>query len=136
LIKKFYLIICLNKFIKYENELFKISSNFKKDLNQSNSDFETVKFFRKDIVSVWIWFCVLEQYYNNNNNNNNIENIISEIPKEYASRPTIFKIIDDAVSKKYFEKIVDENDKRKYNLFPTSQTIKEFEEWAKVFKGF
>ena len=33
----------------------------KKDLNQSNSDFETVKFFRKDIVSVWIWFCVLEQ---------------------------------------------------------------------------
>ena len=113
----------------------KFLQTLKKDLNQSNSDFETVKFFRKDIVSVWIWFCVLEQYYNNNNNNN-IENIISEIPKEYASRPTIFKIIDDAVSKKYFEKIIDMNDKRKYNLFPTSQTIKEFEEWAKVFKGF
>ena len=113
----------------------KFLQSLKKDLNQSNSDFETVKFFRKDIVSVWIWFCVLEQYYNNNNNIN-IENIISEIPKEYASRPTIFKIIDDAVTKKYFEKIVDENDKRKYNLFPTSQTIKEFEEWAKVFKGF
>src|SRR5210317_826510 len=112
----------------------KFLQSLKKDLNQSNSDFETVKFFRKDIVSFWIWFCVLEQYYNNNNNN--IENIISEIPKEYASRPTIFKIIDDAVSKKYFEKIVDENDKRKYNLFPTSQTIKEFEEWAKIFKGF
>ena len=107
----------------------------KTDLNQSNSNFKTVKFFRKDIVSVWIWFCVLEQHYNNNNNNN-IENIISEIPREYASRPTIFKIIDDAVSKKYFEKILDENDKRKYNLFPTSLTIKEFEEWAKVFKGF
>jgi len=113
----------------------KFLQNLKKDLNRSNSDFETVKFFRKDIVSVWIWFCVLEQYYSNNNNNN-IENIISEIPKEYASRPTIFKIIDDAVSKKYFEKIVDENDKRKYNLFPTSQTIKEFEEWSKVFEGF
>ena len=112
----------------------KFLQSLKKDLNQSNSDFETVKFFRKDIVSVWIWFCVLEQYYNNNNNN--IENTISEIPKEYASRPTIFKIIDDAVSKKYFERIVDKNDKRKYNLFPTSQTIKEFEEWSKVFKGF
>ena len=112
----------------------KLLESLKKDLNQSNSDFETVKFFRKDIVSVWIWFCVLEQYYNNNNNNT--ENIMSEIPKEYASRPTIFKIIDDAVSKKYFERIVDENDKRKYNLFPTSQTIKEFEEWTKVFKGF
>ena len=114
----------------------KLLQNLKKDLNQGNSKFKTVKFFRQNIVSVWVWFSVLEQYYNNNNNNNNIENIISEIPKEYASRPTIFKIIDDAVSKKYFEKIVDENDKRKYNLFPTSQTIKEFEEWAKVFKGF
>ena len=113
----------------------KFIQNLKQDLKISNSEFETVKFFRKDIVSVWIWFCVLEQYYNNNNNNN-IENIISEIPKEYASRPTIFKIIDDAVSKNYFKKIVDNNDRRKYNLYPTSQTIKEFEEWAKVFKGF
>ena len=61
---------------------------------------------------------------------------MSEIPKEYASRPTIFKIIDDAVAKGYFKKILDENDKRKYNLLPTSQTTKEFEEWSKVFKGF
>ena len=112
----------------------KFLKSLKKDLKQSNSVFKTVKFFRKDIVSVWIWFCVLERYYNNNNNN--IESIISEIPKEYASRPTIFKIIDDATSKKYFEKILDNNDKRKYNLFPTSQTIKELEEWAKIFKGF
>ena len=112
----------------------KLLQNLKKDLNQSNSNFETVKFFRKDIVSVWIWFYILEQHYNNNNIN--IENIISEIPKEYASRPTIFKIIDDAVSKKYFEKIVNDKDKRKYNLTPTSQTKKEFEDWAQVFKGF
>ena len=112
----------------------KLLQTLKKDLNTSNIEFETVKFFRKDFVSVWIWFCVLEQYYNKNNHN--IENIMSEIPNEYASRPTIFKIIDDAVSKKYFEKILDEKDKRKYNLFPAPQTIKEFEQWAKVFKGF
>ena len=117
-------------------DYLKLLQSLKKDLNQSNSDFKSVKFFRRDIVSVWIWFCVLERYYNNNNNNNNIENIITEIPNEYASRPTIFKIIDDAVTKKYLEKIVDENDKRKYNLYPASQTINEFEEWAKVFKGF
>jgi hypothetical protein len=115
----------------YYLKLIKI---FKQDLNQSNSNFKTVKFFRKDIVSFWVWFCVLERYYDYNNNN--IENIFREIPNEYASRPTIFKIIDGAVSKKYFTKIVDDNDKRKYNLFPTSQTIKEFEEWSKVFKSF
>ena len=113
----------------------KLVQNLQQDLKERLNDFETVKFFRKDIVSYWIWFSVLEKYYNNNNNNN-IESIIQNIPSELGSRPTIFKIIDDAVSKKYFEKIVDENDKRKYNLFPTSQTIKEFEEWAKVFKGF
>ena len=113
----------------------RLLQNLKKDLIQGNSEFKTVKFFRKDIVSVWVWFSVLERYYNNNNNNN-IESIISEIPKEYASRPTIFKVIDSAVSKNFFEKAADENDKRKYNLFPTSQTIKEFEDWAKVFKGF
>src|SRR6056300_1432853 len=103
----------------------KFLQNLKKDLNTSNIEFETVKFFRKDIVSVWIWFCVLEQHYNNNNDNN-IESIMTEIPNEYASRPTIFKIIDDAVSKKYFKKIVDADDKRKYNLYPSSQTINEF----------
>ncbi|MDA9202937.1 hypothetical protein N9O46_02180 [Candidatus Pelagibacter ubique] len=80
----------------------KLLQTLKKDLNTSDSKFETVNFFRKDIVSVWIWFCILEQYYNNNNQNS--ENIVSEIPKKYASRPTIFKIINGAVSKKYLEK--------------------------------
>ena len=112
----------------------KLLEILRKDLRVSNINFETVKFFRKDYVSVWIWFSVLEQHYNNSNKNS--ENIISEIPKEYASRPTIFKVIDDAVCKKYFKRIKDDNDKRKYNLTPSSQTVKEFEDWAKVFKGF
>ena len=116
-------------------DYLKFLQTLKKDLSISNIEFETVKFFRKDIVSFLIWFCVLEQHYNINDDNN-IESIIREIPNEYASRPTIFKIIDDAVSKKYFKKIVDGDDKRKYNLYPSSQTINEFEEWAKVFKGF
>ena len=117
----------------------KFLQTLKEDLNFSDSNFKTVKFFRKDIVSVWVWFLVLEQYYINNNDNNienNIENIMRAIPREYASRPTIFKIIDDAVTKNYFQKLIDKNDKRKFNLIPSSQTIKEFETWAKVFEGF
>ena len=115
-------------------DYLKLLQTLKNDLNISDSKFKTIKFFRKDIVSFWVWFCVLEQYYINNKNN--IENIMRAIPREYASRPTIFRIIDDAVAKNFFEKIVDKNDKRKYNLFPTSKTVKEFEDWAKVFKGF
>tara|TARA_B110000008_G_C16792684_1_gene493304 strand:+ start:187 stop:543 length:357 start_codon:yes stop_codon:yes gene_type:complete len=114
-------------------ELIKI---LKKDLSQSNSQFITIKFFRRNLSSYWVWICILERFYNNNNNNNNIENIIKEIPSEHASRPTLFKIIDDAVKKKYLVKEIDKNDKRKFNLFPTSQTINEFEEWAKIFKAF
>lgn len=113
----------------------KLIQKLKKDLKKSSSDFVTVRFFRKDILSVWVWYCVLEQYYYNNNEYN-IENIIREIPYEYASRPTILKLIDYAVTKKYFVKILNKNDKRKYNLLPSSQTIKEFEEWSKIFRDF
>ena len=113
----------------------KLIQNLKQDLKERLNDFETVKFFRKDIVSYWIWFSVLEKHFdNNNNNNNNIESIIQNIPSELGSRPTLFKVIDTAVHKKYFIKELDKKDKRKFNLIPSQQTIKEFEEWAKIFK--
>ena len=112
--------------------LIKILRN---DLKQSHSQFVSIKFFRRNLSSYWVWICILERYFNNKNKNtNNIENIIKEIPSEHASRPTLFKIIDDAVKKNYLVKEIDKNDKRKINLFPASQTIKEFEEWAKIFK--
>jgi len=111
----------------------KLIQNIKQDLKLNLNKYQTVKFFRKDIVSYWIWFEVLEQYYNNNNNN--VESIIQDIPGELGSRPTLFKVIDTAVAKKYFIKELNKNDKRKFNLIPSQQTIKEFEEWAKIFKG-
>ena len=112
----------------------KLIHNLKQDLKENLNKFETVKFFRKDIVSFWIWFSVLEKYYDNNNNNN-IESVIKDIPSDLGSRPTLFKVIDTAVAKKYFIKELDKEDKRKFNLIPSEQTIKEFEEWAKIFKG-
>ena len=111
----------------------KLIRNLKQDLTVNLNKYQTVKFFRKDIVSYWIWFEVLEQYYNNNNNN--VESIIQDIPGELGSRPTLFKVIDTAVAKKYFIKELDKKDKRKFNIIPSQQTIKEFEEWAKIFKG-
>ena len=111
----------------------KLIQNLKKDLKLNLNKYQTVKFFRKDIVSYWIWFEVLDKYYNNNSN---IESIIQNIPNELGSRPTLFKIIDTAVAKKYFIKELDKEDKRKFNLIPSQQTIKEFEEWAIIFKDF
>ena len=111
----------------------KLIHNLRRDLKERLNEFETVKFFRKDIVSYWIWISVLEKHFDNNNNN--IESIIQSIPGELGSRPTLFKIIDTAVAKKYFIKELDKEDKRKFNLIPSQKTIKEFEEWAKIFKG-
>jgi len=112
----------------------KLILNLKQDLKERLNHFETVKFFRKDIIYYWIWFSVLEKNYSNNNNNN-IESIIQNIPGELGSRPTLFKVIHTAVAKKYFIKELDKRDKRKFNLIPSEQTIKEFEEWSKIFKG-
>ena len=109
----------------------KLIQNLKQDLKLNLNKYQTVKFFRKDIISYWIWFEVLEKYYNNNNN---IESIIRNIPGELGSRPTLFKVIDNAVAKNYFIKELDKKDKRKFNLIPSKQTIKEFEEWAIIFK--
>ena len=78
----------------------KLLENLEKDLDISDSRFETVKFFRKDITNVWMWFIVLISYYKKTNITAEI--ILNTIPKEYASRVTIFKILDDAVKKKIF----------------------------------
>ena len=54
----------------------------------------------------------------------------------HISRPTIFKIIDNAVTKDYLKKEHDIMDHRRLNLLPTLITITEFEKWAEVYKGF
>ena len=98
-------------------------------LNETQTRYETVKFFRSDKVSVWIWVTILKNHYSKKNQN--IEDIFREIPVEYASRPTMFKIMNTALKKKYFFKEQDKIDKRKYNIYPTNLTIREFEIWSK-----
>jgi hypothetical protein len=65
----------------------KLIKTLRKDLNQSQSKFITLKYFRRNLSSYWVLICILERFYSNNNN---IENIIKEIPSEHASRPTFF----------------------------------------------
>ena len=112
----------------------KLLENLENDLDISNSKFETVKFFRKDITSVWVWFIILISYYKKTKVTSEI--VLNTIPKEYASRVTIFRLLDDAVKKKYFTKETDINDKRKFIISPTNITIVEFEKWSLIFRGF
>jgi len=106
----------------------------KNDFEVSNSKFQTIGFFRSNIILIFIWFWTLERMYNKANLN--IEQLIDDIPKGFGSRPTIFKFINLAIKKKYLLKINDPLDKRKFKLKLSKESIEEFESWAKGFRGF
>ena len=112
----------------------KFINSIKIGISNPKFDLKTISYFRKDSVSLSIWICLLERHYNNNNNNN-IENILKELANVVASRPKFFKIINNAISKGYLIKEANKNDKRKFNIHLSKQSIKEFEEWALLFKS-
>jgi len=112
----------------------KFISFIKNDFENSNSKFQTIKFFRSNIILIFIWFWTLEKMYNKKILN--IEQLIDDIPKGFGSRPTIFKFINLAIKKKYLLKISDPKDKRKFQLKLSDVSTSEFENWAKGFRGF
>ena len=62
--------------------------------------------------------------------------ILEQIPSQYASKPKLLKIMTNRYRKKYLIKKTDSDDKRNNFLEPSELTIKEFEKWAQVFRGF
>ena len=113
----------------------KFINSIKIGISNHKFNLKTISYFKKDTVGLSIWICLVERHYNNNNNNN-IENILKELSNVVASRPKFFKIINNAISIGYLIKEANINDKRKFNIYLSKQSIKEFEEWAKIFKGF
>jgi hypothetical protein len=120
-------------------DYLKFSIFMKEDFEISNKKYNTIKFFRSELVLVFIWFWVLENHYKSKKNQlfkSNVEMLVSQIPKQLGSRPTIFKFIEQAIASKHIIRVVDPSDKRKWNLKPSTQTIQEFEQWADGFSGF
>ena len=120
-------------------DYLKFTKFLKHDFEKSNQKFNSIKFFRSELVLIFIWFWILENYYKSKENQlfkSNVETLVSEIPKGLGSRPTIFKFIEQAIASKFIIKIIDPTDKRKWNLKPSDQTIQEFEEWSSGFSGF
>tara|TARA_X000000368_G_C23036616_1_gene714830 strand:+ start:1646 stop:1996 length:351 start_codon:yes stop_codon:yes gene_type:complete len=112
----------------------KFISFIKNDFENSNSKYPSIKFFRSNIILIFIWFWTLEKMYEKKNLN--VEQLIEDIPKGFGSRPTIFKFLNLAIKKKFLLKISDLNDKRKYKLKLSEDSISDFENWAKGFRGF
>lgn len=92
---------------------------------------ESIAFFKKDKVSMLLWLLVLRFHYQKKDCNT--ESIFLNISPHFASRPTIYKHIDAAISKGHIFKKQNEKDHRIFNLYPSEVTINEFEEWANKF---
>lgn len=117
----------------------KFTKFLKEDFEISNAKYISINFFRSELILVFIWFWVLEKHYQSKENqifNSHVEILIAETPKGFASRPTIFKFVDQAIDAKFIIKVSDQLDKRKWHLLLSEQTIIEFEDWAKGFSGF
>ena len=68
-----------------------------------------------------------------------IKNAISGLYKKHSSIYEIdylnmMSYVLDDYGERYLKTYKDKTDKRKFNLIPSKQTIKEFEEWAKIFE--
>ena len=92
---------------------------------------ESIAFFKKDKISMLLWLLVLRFHYQKKDCNT--ESIFLNIPSHLASRPTVYKHIDNATSKGYVIKKQNQDDHRIFNLYPSDTTIREFEEWVNKF---
>lgn len=101
----------------------------KYDLIHGNKEKKSLQFFRNSDISVIIWFTILE--YSLLNKKLNLEILFDEVcTLRKTSKPTISKIIDNAVSMNLVIKEKSSEDKRLSILKPTDLTINEFKEWS------
>ena len=104
------------------------------NLDFNNNTLESVRFFRSNIYSKFIWFEVLIYHYKKENLTT--EQLLKSKFLSNISRPTVFKILDNAVAKGHIVKNINDKDHRKYNIVPSEATIKDYEDFAQVLKGY
>jgi len=111
----------------------KLCLALEKDLKESNLKYETVKYFRQNMISVIIWISTMSYFYNKKElNAEDIYRIVNEIVR--TSRPSVMKYLGEAKQKKYLQFTMSRNDKRAYSITPSEITIYEFEKWSEVFR--
>ena len=110
----------------------KLCKALERDLKESNEKFETVKYFRQNMVSVAIWISCINSYYNKNELS--VEDILRKVNAIVrTSRPSVVRYLEEAKNSKYLEFHKSSNDKRSYSIKPSEKTIYEFEQWSEVF---
>ena len=91
----------------------------------------SIIFFRKDLNRLRFRILILKAYYNSEVII--VEDIIKK--RKFISKPSVLKIIKEAVEHGFLEKSQFDSDRRKLPIIPTERTIKEFEEFYSIFKA-
>ena len=97
-----------------------------------NGEVSTIKFFRKDLISMTIWLFILKSY--NEYKAINIEDIAREVaPSSRVSKPSLRLILENAKIKKFIRFVDNPKDNRSWVIEPEDITINEFKKWTQIF---
>ena len=116
--------------IEVDEQSKKICKKLYNDLVEVNKGDSSIKFFRKDLITMLVWMFIVKSYADKTTIN--IEDIARGI--SYTSRiskPSLRLILENAKAKGFIQFTLNKNDKRSWIIEPQDITITEFNTWSK-----
>ena len=116
--------------IEVDEQSKKICKKLYNDLVEVNKGDSSIKFFRKDLITMLVWMFIVKSYADKTTIN--IEDIARGI--SYTSRiskPSLRLILENAKAKGFIKFTLNKNDKRSWIIEPQDITITEFNTWSK-----
>ena len=101
------------------------------DLKNRKVRFDSISFFKRNLVSELILYTILKK--DKINQVCSFEELFNEICPKFGSRNMVKQIVAAAIIKNFFIKTENIIDKRSLNIRPTDLTINEFEIWKKEY---
>ena len=108
----------------------KICAKLLSDLIEVNKGDSSIKFFRKDIITMLIWMYIMKSYADKKIIN--IEDIARGIStSSRISKPSLRLILENAKANGFIRFTLNKNDNRSWIIEPEEIAIEEFNTWTK-----
>ena len=106
-----------------------ISETLLNDLMKVNQSDTSIKFFRRDLITMIIWLYIMNAFANKKKIN--IEDIAREIATATRiSKPSLRLILENAKEKGFIKFTHNIEDSRSWIIEPETLTIAEFNQWT------
>ena len=116
--------------IEVDEQSKKIFKKLFNDLVEVNKGDSSIKFFRKDLITMLVWMFIVKSYADKTTIN--IEDIAREISyTTRISKPSLRLMLENAKAKGFIKFTLNKNDKRSWIIEPQDITITEFNTWSK-----